>query len=135
MQSPPAKNQASELAGTLEELNARIARLSKFLDADIGNDEALDGIFERKIAPLQQSAAAKQFRAFESVDRRRHNDWEEQRGLLILRCEIMTKLIDEFGIDTAKELAEVAEAALIAHGFMPGADGLRLFRRYPYTTQ
>lgn len=126
-------SQASDLAGSLEELNTRIARLSLFLEADIVSDDALDQIFERRIPQLQHPAFAAGPNSMQSLERRQHNDWEELRGLLILRCEIMTNYIDEFGLETTRELAETAEAALEAHGFKPGADGLRLFRRYPAT--
>jgi hypothetical protein len=131
MQSQHLPSQTTELLAMLEQLNSRIARLSHALGADIRSEEGFTQILERKSAAFHTQVSATVAKRYRSAEQRTHGEWEELRGLLALRCQLMTQMIGNFGLEVTKDLASVAEAYLADHGFEPGADGLRLFRRIP----
>ena len=131
MHHPTPATHTAELIASLTALNARIARLAAFVQANLADERLLDDILERRVAVLH--APVPGLAPAAASARRTHQDWEELRGLLALRCEVMTRYIDEFGIAATRDLAALSESALEAQGFAPGADGLRLIRRYPAT--
>lgn len=106
-------------------LNERIARLAMGLNADLDSAEDIVRILSRQVPALQQPSAGVLGLA-SSAQHRQHNAWEELRGLLALRCDIMTEVLNHQGISATVEIAEDVENRLARDGFKPGADGFHL---------
>lgn len=106
-------------------LNERIARLAMGLNAALDSAEDITRILNRQVPDLQQPSVALPGLA-SSSQHRQHNAWEELRGLLALRCEIMTEVLNHQGINATLGMAEDVENRLARDGFKPGADGFHL---------
>ncbi|MEY4980169.1 MAG: hypothetical protein RLZZ352_2439 [Pseudomonadota bacterium] len=110
-------------------LNERIARLAMGLNADLDSPENIARILSRQVPDLQQPSAAPSAvlpGLASSAQHRQHNAWEELRGLLALRCDIMTEALNRKGVNTTLGIAEDVENRLARDGFKPGADGFHL---------
>lgn len=64
-----------------------------------------------------------------SPERRKSHLREELRGLLVLRCKVMAKLLETLGLELTGQIANQAEDHLERLGFEPGADGFHLLPR------
>jgi hypothetical protein len=124
------------MEASIEALNVRIARLaiglgvSLMSEADVAQvlrrQPALPALPERRVAkdaPLASPAGS-------GVDRRKAHQWEELRGLLVLRYGAETRFVDLLGVVSARQLLVDAEAHMLRDGFRPGADGIDLDRLF-----
>ena len=59
---------------------------------------------------------------------RRHVQVQELRGLLVLRCELMTHMLQDYGREVTYQISEDVEEQMERHGFKHGADGFALLR-------
>ncbi len=114
------------IKNSLAELNARIARLSMFLQLSLDSSEQVQLIIDRhhplfQLLPDRPGAT--------DAGERHRQALEELRGLLVLRCKIMARLLDNLGLDLTGQIANQAEDHLERLGFQPGADGFRLLPR------
>lgn len=107
-------------------LNERIARLAMGLNANLDSAEDIVRILSRQVPGLQEPWTAPSAGLASSTQHRQHNAWEELRGLLALRCDIMTEVLNHQGINATLEIAKDVKNRLARDGFKPGADGFHL---------
>ena len=119
---------ASRIKNSLADLNARIARLSIFLQLPLDTEAQVQLIVERT-HPLFLRHDASQASTGTGDQHRQANALEELRGLLVLRCKVMASLLDNLGLELTGQIANQAEDHLDRLGFKPGADGFRLLPR------
>ena len=109
--------------GALFELNERIARLAMLLDAPLRTEEDLQRVLARELPVFNAPSPP-------GTDHRRtHGEWEELRGLLAMRCELMAQTLADLGLDATRQLTQLVEERLARNGFTPGADGFVLLAR------
>jgi hypothetical protein len=136
---PESDSQTQHLAhmeSSIEALNVRIARLAIGLgvsltsDADVAQvlrrQPALPTLLERRLAKDTPPALP----AGSGADRRKAHQWEELRGLLVLRYGVETRFVDLLGVGVTRQLLVDAEAHMVRDGFRPGADGMDLDRLF-----
>ena len=139
MQTPPhladdaLAQWASRIKNSLADLNARIARLSIFLQLPLDTEAEVQTIIDRK-HPLFLLHDGRQAGPAHPADEagnqhRQAHALEELRGLLVLRCEMMANLLDQLGLELTEQIASQAEEHLDRLGFKPGADGFHLLPR------
>lgn len=122
----PSLEKARRVADALTKLNARIARLALFLgvslDVEADFQKVLAGdqdYFDRSLATGADGTQLRRLR----------QEWDELRGLMVLRCELMAHTLDDFGLEFAYQVATEVEKELEREGFRPGADGFDLLQR------
>lgn len=109
--------------GALFELNERIARLAMLLDAPLRTEEDLQRVLARELPVFNAPSHP-------GTDRRRtHGEWEELRGLLAMRCELMAQTLADLGLDATRQLTQLVEDRLARVGFTQGADGFVMLAR------
>lgn len=122
-------NTSSRIESELAELNARIARLAISLDAPLATEADIDRILNRHTPFLQPHARDHLSNPFDQGESRRVHQWEELRGLLVLRCELVAHALKDLGLQATLALTAHLEAQLERDGFKPGADGFDMLRR------
>lgn len=139
MQNPP--HQADEaqaqwtrrIKDSLAELNARIARLSIFLQLPLDSEAEVQKIIHREhpLFRLHEGMQAAQTHPDDEhgKEHRQAHALEELRGLLVLRCELMARLLESLGLELTGQITNQAEDHLDRLGFKPGADGFHLLPR------
>ncbi len=120
-------------AASVEHLNERIARLAIALGLALDRPGEVDRIIGQVHAPSQTDSgpftgtdrrAARS--PFTGPERRKNYQFDELRGLLVLRFEMERAYAAEWGPQAMLQMLEHAEAKLERHGFSPGADGQQL---------
>lgn len=53
--------------------------------------------------------------------------WEELRGLIVLRCDLVKNALEVLGLGLTYEITSQVEQALARKGIRPGADGFDLY--------
>lgn len=119
---------ARRIKNSLADLNARIARLSIFLQLPL-DTEAQVQLIVKRAHPLFRLHDGRQAGRGTGEQHRQANALEELRGLLVLRCKVMASLLDKLGLELTVQIANQAEDHLDRLGFKPGADGFRLLPR------
>ena len=119
---------ARRIKNSLADLNARIARLSIFLQLPLDTEAQVQQIVERT-HPLFRLHDGQQAGAAAGGQQRQRHALEELRGLLVLRCKVMANLLSNLGLELTGQIANQAEDHLDRLGFKPGADGFRLLPR------
>ena len=109
-------------------LDVRIARLCHALGVNLHSEADLSAILQRR-APGFSALDAAQAAQGSQLERHAWGAHEELRGLLVLRCGLLARTVESWGLGAAHEIVEMAEADLQRQGFPPGADGLTLARR------
>lgn len=112
---------------SLTELNTRIAVLAHVLGADLGSETDIDHILNRE-NPFLRSPAS-QLKEMSAGERRLKREWEELRGLLALRCDLMAQTVNELGIDAARRITLQVQAHRDKEGLSPDSDGFHLRHR------
>ena len=131
MTSPWSDSQSAYLrqgihfVDSLGELNARIGTLAQALHADLSSESVVEHILART-HPFFVRQAALASSALGMNERRVAREWEELRGLLALRCELMAKALAEMGLEATRELAEMVQSRRDLEGIRPDADGFHL---------
>lgn len=123
-------NLTQRLEASMEALNIRIARLAIALDVSL-NDRAdvatlMDMPQARPVAVERRSGVSSTPRIGVTSERRRVQQREELRGLLVLRYHMETTSLNDNGYAVTHQILVEAEEHLVRQGFKPGADGLRL---------
>ncbi len=109
---------------SIEELNARIARLAIALGVSLTNENELARV-------MHQLHAKSESHGLQSTpERRQVCQWTELRGLLVLRYGVEKRFVDEVGVTVTRQLLVEAEAHLVRLGFQPGADGIDVHRLF-----
>ncbi len=125
------------LGTSIEELNARIARLAIALGVSLQNDHevvsamnhssATSVVTERRSAAPDRRAGS---RSDSGSDRRVAYKHVELRGLLVLRYGVTSRYVEQVGVTVTRQIMVAAEAQLKRDGFRPGADGVDLRRLF-----
>lgn len=118
------RNSASRIESSLADINTRIARLSRLLNASLETDEDIVKILQRNNPFLRPHAT----NALSQSEHRIVHEWEELRGLLVLRCELMTHSFNDIGFDATVKMTVHMEERLVRGGFEPGAEGFDMLR-------
>lgn len=113
-------DQAQHLEQQFSSLNARIARLVMLLDARLESEDDVHRLLGRHL-PVFADA-----RPGAASQRRLLQEWEELRGLVAVRCELLTHTLEHLGLELTRELTDLAEQDLLRQGFKPGADAFEL---------
>ena len=119
---------ASRVENSLADLNARIARLAILLNVSLASEADFVKILNREppFVPLHPSVW--DANASNQGEHRLQCEWEELRGLLVLRCDMMKHSIEELGLEATRAITSQIEAQLEREGFKPGADGFHMLR-------
>jgi hypothetical protein len=132
--------QLKRMQGTLEDINARIARLAIALHIPLKTNHDVERAmhrhqvpavpFERRVSPDRRNevreGSTSDRRVGLSADRRLAAKEVELRGLLVLRYDIETRYAEQIGATATRQLLIDAETHLAREGFTPGADGVDL---------
>ena len=111
---------------SLAALSERIARLSLSLGAPLSSWQDFEHILERDMPFFAEHAAFVAAGWANSAQLREAREWEELRGLLMVRCELMLALLKTHTLEDALEVSAAVEAQLLREGFKPGSDGPNL---------
>lgn len=120
----PEVQRLQRMESSLEELNARIARLAIGLGVSLKNENELAGV----IRQFQVQAELPELQS--TPERRLAAKWTELRGLLVLRYGVERRFVDQVGATATRQLLVEAEERLARVGFEPGADGIDLHRLF-----
>jgi len=133
---PAADNETPEYkllerrVDALGDLNARIARLAMGLGLSLRQEPDIQRVItyqkphvsvERRTQSDRRSGVRSS-----SSDRRASQQWEELRGLVVLRYELELKYAQEMGASVTRDIFTEASARLIRDGFAVGMDGMDL---------
>ena len=116
---------AQRWEGELIDLNTRIAALSRLLQVPLDQEASLNALLARShpayIAHPDDPGHPSSMRA------RQHQELDELRGLLVLRCEVMTQALHELGLPGTHEVTQSVHAHMgrlglgdADHGFLIG---------------
>lgn len=125
-------NGLQHMAASLEALNARIARLAIGLGVSLQRDDEVARLMSRPplaaTFPERRSLGERRGgeRVASSPERRVAHQWEELRGLLVMRYSVETHCVNEVGVTATQQIMALAEVHLEQDGFKPGADGIKL---------
>lgn len=118
------------MSDSVERLSARIARLAEMLGVDLQNESEIDrllnmdggipGGYERR-----RSAAPTP-----GPERRKSNQQEELRALLVLRYGMSRRFVDRIGVQATRHVLTNAQDQLELDGFKPGASGADVRRLF-----
>jgi hypothetical protein len=127
------------VGASIEELNARIARLAIALGVSLDTPQAVDLAMAESAAKAHAAFSGGQDRRSGVADRRaagtsrtggpdrrQTHKWVELRGLMVLRYGVERQTIEHYGLDTARNLMTAASDHMTREGFKPGADGMDL---------
>lgn len=119
--------QALRTEHSLEDLNARIARLALFLGIALDDAHALQAVINAPAAPhVERRCASPADCLHTGPERRREREREELRGLLVMRYQLEAQSLGDQGYAITREVWAQAHAHLMQQGFKPGADGSTL---------
>ena len=118
----PLPDHAQRFGAEIVELNERIARLALSLGAPISTEDDLRRILAREVGPLRPEARG----GGEHTGRVARHAWEELRGLMNMRCDLMARTLEHLGLDATRRLTELVEDRLRRDGFAPGIDGFQM---------
>lgn len=104
--------QAHRFEITLTEVNGRIAFLAGFVGACLQTDSDVQHILNRDHPAFRQRASPRA--------------WEELRGLMVLRCKLVTHALEALGLGLTHQVTSQVERGLARKGIKPGADGFDL---------
>jgi len=109
----------------LVRLNERIARLALSLGVPL--DTELDQ--QRLLSHEETLFSIAPGHADSAQHQHKRRDLETLRGLLVMRCDLMTNMLHDLGLDVTFEIGSAVEEWLQRQGFKPGADGFLLLQR------
>lgn len=120
----PLRIKAQSLEKELIRLNERIARLAMPLGVPLDNEQDLQRLLDHgsELFPSTSDQIGS------DQQRRKRNELEELRGLLVMRCELLTTMLQDLGLDVTYQITVAVEEWLQRQGFKPGADGFVLLK-------
>lgn len=123
------------MENALADVSARIARLALSLEAPVATLTDFESILNKEVPMLAQPAYTLS-EAFPGDEHPRLvREWEELRGLLLLRCDMVTQLVKSHDLHTATTVLAEIEAKLTLEGFQPGTQGFNLLAYLDHTGQ
>ena len=120
---------------TLADVSARIARLALSLNAPVATLSDFEDILNKTVPMLAQPAHTLAEAFPGDGHPRLVREWEELRGLLLLRCDMVSQLVKSHDLHTATTVLAEIEAKLESEGFQPGAQGFNLLAYLAKTGQ
>ena len=117
---------------SIEELNARIARLAIALGVNLETPDSVDRVIAeagtkvRAMPPAGMPDRRAARSPHSGPDRRQTHKWVELRGLMVLRYGVERQTIENYGLDATRSLMAAASDHMAREGFKPGADGMDL---------
>jgi len=115
---------------SLEELNARIARLAMGLGLSLRHEPDIKRViaYQAPHVSLERRGPSDHSTGPHAVssDRRASRQWEELRGLIVLRYELEVQYAHELGASVTREIFTEASDRLSRDGFAVGLDGIDL---------
>jgi hypothetical protein len=120
-QKPFPSDLRAQLEVTCKELNQRIARLALALDLSLDQDADMARVMQH-VPPDSGNGYSN------GQDRRTEHNWNELRGLIVLRDELEKRCVDAIGLVATSDILVDIEQKMVQRGFKPGADGMDLGR-------
>lgn len=120
------------VSASIEELNARIARLAIALGVSLDTPDSVERVIAeagtkvRAVPPAGMPDRRAARAPHSGPDRRQTHKWVELRGLMVLRYGVERQTIENYGLDATRSLMTAASDHMTREGFKPGADGLDL---------
>jgi hypothetical protein len=115
---------------SIEEINARIARLAIALGISLDNEEHIASVLHAppsEPVPVERRADRQGHgRPWGGLDRRVAHTRQELRGLIVMRYGIEKRFVDQVGAPATRQIMIDAEAHMSREGFKAGADGVDL---------
>lgn len=117
---------------SIEELNARIARLAIALGVNLETPDSVERVIAeagtkvRAMPPAGMPDRRAARAPHSGHDRRQTHKWVELRGLMVLRYGVERQTIENYGLDATRSLMTAASDHMAREGFKPGADGMDL---------
>ena len=93
------------------------------LGASLEADDQVDKILRRELPFFAEHPAFSAAQWPLNNDARLAHEWEELRGLLLLRCDLMLHLLKNHDLETALTVASEVETHMQLEGFKPGVNG------------
>ncbi|HYR25909.1 MAG TPA: hypothetical protein VEQ09_08760 [Aquabacterium sp.] len=120
-----AREAAARIETQLGQLNARIAMLGHVVGADLSKEDEVQAILGRTHAHFRQHPHPPAATA-SAAERRLEREWEELRGLLALRCDLMAQSLSKIGLTGTQLVAAHVQASRDKEGLKPDSDGFHL---------
>ena len=121
-----------QVRASFHALNVREVRLALALGVSLENPRDMERVMrlsataspqtERRSTPDRRGAS----RSGQGPDRRVAHQWEELRGLVVLRYGVQKRCLEEFGIEVTRRVLAEVDAEMQREGFAPGAAGMDL---------
>ena len=118
------------MSDSVERLSARIARLATVLDVDLQNDSEINRLLNMDSGAGGDYARRLSARPPAGPERRKSNQQEELRALLVLRYKVSRRYVDRIGVQATRHVLVNAQDQLERDGFKPGAAGADLRRLF-----
>ena len=116
------------MSTSVEQLSARIARLAKCLDIDLESESEIDRLLNMDGGAPGGYERRQSARPAAGPERRKSNQREELRALLVLRYRQSRRFVDRVGVEATRSILVNAQDQLELDGFKPGASGADLRR-------
>lgn len=110
---------------TLGAVNARIVVLAHFVGARLDTEGEVQQILDRSNPAFRQQVGQPNTHSGHA-GRAAQRAWEELRGLIVLRCDLVKNALQALGLGLTYEVTSQVEQALARKGIKPGADGFHL---------
>jgi hypothetical protein len=117
---------AQRFQKALAAVNARIVFLAGYVGARLDLDGEVQHILDRANPAFRQGVAHHSANHGGHASQLAHRAWEELRGLMVLRCELVKHALETLGLSVTHQITSQVERALERKGIKPGADGFDL---------
>jgi hypothetical protein len=117
---------AYRFESSLAAVNARIVFLAGLVGAQLDAAGEVQHILDRDMPALRQGASHHAATQGGHASRVLHRAWEELRGLMVLRCEMVTHALSALGLSLTHQITSQLEQGLERKGFKRGVDGFDL---------
>lgn len=118
------------MSESVEQLSARIARLATVLDVDLQNDSEINRLLNMDGGVPNGYERRQSAMPAPGPERRKSNQQEELRALLVLRYKVSRRYVDRIGVQATRHVLVNAQDQLERDGFKPGAAGADLRRLF-----
>lgn len=118
------------MSDSVERLSARIARLATVLDVDLQNDSEINRLLNMDGGVPNGYERRQSAMPPPGPERRKSNQQEELRALLVLRYKVSRRYVDRIGVQATRHVLVNAQDQLERDGFKPGAAGADLRRLF-----
>ncbi len=121
-----------QVRSSFHALNVRVVRLALALGVSLNDPRDLDRVMRRSATaspPTERRSTADRrgaSRSGQGPDRRVAHQWEELRGLMVLRYGVQKRCLEDFGIEVTRRVLAEVDVAMQREGFAPGAAGIDL---------